>query len=100
MWPWSRKAALGSFTWARAMLASPGFAVRLARSRGWEVRLVGPLRARESSGLKGRPVQPPTWKGLASGLDPPGARAAAPVTAMVSQEVGSRFTPGRYTPRV
>src|SRR4051812_12140219 len=95
MCAWSRKAALGSFTRARAMLASPGFAVRLASRRGWEVRLVGPFRARESLGLKGRPAQPPTWKRWARGVIRLSAVVAEPLIAISSQEVGLRVKEGR-----
>ena len=57
MWAWSRKADLGRVTWALAMLASPGLAVRVAIRAGFVARLVAPLRRRLSLGLKPRAAQ-------------------------------------------
>src|SRR4051812_23911111 len=95
MWAWSRKAAPGSLTWALAMLASPGRAVRLAIRRGWEVRLVLPFRVRESLGLNGSCEQPPTWKRWVSGTVWLKTEVAEPVIAISSQEVGLRVKEGR-----
>src|SRR3954447_9982394 len=63
MWELSRKAAWGRVTWARAMLASPGLAWRLATSRGFEVRRLAPSREMLRSGLKGSLAQSVAAKG-------------------------------------
>ena len=57
----------GSFTWAEAMLASVGRAVRVAVRLGWLRRLTEPLSASLSEGLNGRTGQSPTWKDDAKG---------------------------------
>jgi hypothetical protein len=53
---WSRKSACGNATEARAMLASPGRAVRIARSFGCLARRVLPKRRIFSFGLEGELV--------------------------------------------
>src|SRR5207342_2858735 len=95
MWALSRKAALGSLTWARAIFASPGLAVRLAIRVGWEVRLVLPFSCRESLGLKGREEHSPTWKRWLSGVLWSSAEVRVPVIANGSQLVGLRVKSGR-----
>ena len=72
MWELSRKAALGQLDLGAGDVGFAGLGGEVGdQSAGWRPRLVPPLSARESLGLKGRAAQPPTWKGLVRG-----ARAA------------------------
>src|SRR5271170_129346 len=62
MWALSRNSEWGRVTAVKAMLASPGPAVRVALRVGVPARLAEPLSLRASLGAKGRARQLATWK--------------------------------------
>src|SRR6478609_4058520 len=94
MWALSRNSDLGRVTWAAAMLASPGLAVRTAFRAGFWARLVPPLSESFNLGLKGRAAQPPSWKRWVSGAELPSSERAEPVKPSSLQLVGLRVKLG------
>src|SRR3954454_12238545 len=97
MCSWARNSECGRATTALAMLASPAAALNSARRAGWPLRLVEPLRRRESLGLNGRLAQEPTWKGLEGFATTPSEETTLALTDIAAQLVGLRVKSGRST---